>query len=105
MYTVKLQGERKRIFEVEEVNGNMLSIWRLRLLHADPNVLRRITQVHAVRGMDKSTPVTTNKWSPCANGKMKNTSIQSRTNLKRKPGAIADKDIAETNVTLIGGKR
>lgn len=103
MYSVKLQCTSEKAVAAPEDNGDMLSVWRSKLVQVNCNTIKKMVQSNAVHSMDMPIPLASNNCSPSTEGKMTNTTIKYRTILETQPGPVGHTDLAGMNVTSVGG--
>lgn len=83
----------------------MWSIWHSGLVHADCKAIGKMPRGNAVRGMYLTIQLDTSNCSSYVEGTMRNTRIKSRKILENRPGAVVPTDVAELDVTSVGGAR
>lgn len=87
MYSVKLQRTSEKALEAPEDNGGMLRAWPSRLLHADCEAIRKMTQSDTACVRDMHMPLAPNICSLFIERTMTNTCMKSRRIVEAQPGA------------------
>lgn len=83
----------------------MLSVWHVRLAHANSRAIKWMAKKGAVRDKGMTKRYIPANCSPCNEGTIKSTLMRSHTHVKMQLGAVVHTDVAEMNDPSLGGAR